>query len=264
MAPVIQGFVRKVRELSLFGPLLLLNLRLQLVGSPLIPLRLTLFPHLLAGVFVLLIDFFAGSRVGVTLAIVLWLASWGVFLTLVADFPVDMSLRHLPQVVGLCILAWWAAKASEILRDDKRRAALQSVWASIRLPDLPRPVPSIALLGVLAALSLGFEADLGPFRIVYSPHYLLFLVLALWASRRDPAVMSSRSFWLLLLLAVIEFDQRASSPFAERPGFALYTLSADATEVVLLAAVHLVVGGWTSVATAHAGPWRTASSGPGP
>ena len=246
--PAWRSLLRRVGGLSLPVLFVLFNLGLVLYTAQ---VRWSLPPRLLAAVAILLVAFVLGSGLGAALAIVVWLGSWAAWLTIATDLggegllgggTVELGLRDVPQVVGLSILAWWAARLGEILHDEKRRGALRALWASALRSEPARAAPAIALAGVLAVLALGFEADLGPLRVAYGPHYLWFVVLSLWASRRDPARVSSRAFWLLLLLGAVGFDQRGGGPLDERPGLELFTLGPDATQAVLLAALPLVAG----------------------
>jgi hypothetical protein len=245
--PSWRAALRRIGGLGLPLLLVLLNLALVIRAGPVLggaP------PRLLAAAAILLVAFHLGSAAGIGLALFTWLGSWAAWFAFAGELAgeglpgggaIELGLRDVPQVVGLCVLVWWAARLGEIQRDPQRRGALAALWTPALRSAPARAAPPVALVAVLALLAAGFEAELGPLRIAYGPHYLWFLVLALWAARRDPARVASRAFWVLLPLSLVAFDMRLL-PALERPRLEPFTLSPDALQAALLAAVPLVAG----------------------
>ncbi len=234
------GTVRKLRGLSLPILVALLNLYVALALGP---FRVALPPRLLAAAVVLVAAQALGAGPGVALAILGWLISWVLWITYFGETgsPYEaprfaLSLESIPQLIGLCILAWWAARVADAWRDDTSRRALTSLWPAPA--GGAKAAPSLALSALLLVLAVGVAFDLGPLRLAYSPHYAWCLALGWWAARRNGAEVSRRAFWILLPLTLLAFEHHAPSP-NERVGWAIFSLDIDVVEAVLLAALPL-------------------------
>ena len=221
--------------------LTLLNFTLSATSDA---LTFRIFPPLLAASVVAVIAWRGGFSRAV--AATLWLAasSWVAYATL-ADLGQDElenvqlwpSIQGPAHLVGLLVVAWWLAQASATILDADLQAYWRGIWARLTHPELGTRRPSVALWIALFPLAIGFEIALGPLRLGYVPVLGLFLVLSWMAARYGAVAVSRQAFWTLLVLGVVAV---AGKPFDATPSLSLQTFSANAVDLVLLAAVPLV------------------------
>lgn len=140
-------------------------------------------------------------------------------------------------MVGLLVVAWWLAQASATVTDTTLQGYWPGVWSRLTPAGLATRRPSVALWIALLPLAIGFEIVIGSVRLGYVPVLGLFLVLAWMAARYDGVFVSRQAFWMLVILSVIAVG---GEPFDETPYLSLRTFSANAVDLVLLAAVPLL------------------------
>ncbi len=205
---------------------------------------LRIFPPLLAASVVGVIAWRGGFARAVAAAFWLVASSWVAYAT-VADLGRDElenvqlwpSIQGPAHLIGLLVVAWWLAQASATMIDADLQGYWRGIWGRLIHPELATRRPSVALWMALLPLAIGFEIALGPLRVGYVPVLGLFLVLSSMAARYGAVAVSRQAFWTLLVLGVVAV---AGKPFDATPDLSLQTFSANAVDLVLLAAVPLV------------------------
>jgi hypothetical protein len=181
--PRRRGVAGKVKIASVVLPLTFLNFYFIYYFDF---LEIRFPPPYISSLLVLLCAYHFGSRIGMRIALAVWLLC--VFLIVYAlsmkiemgfsrYFRMFLSIQSPAQAAGVAILSWWIGKLGELVRDEKRSGPLKKWAAACWRPQIALTPPGYQLIFILLGVAFGVGIAGEGVTVVYYPTLAVFFIV---------------------------------------------------------------------------------------